>query len=361
MTTNKVRHADFMQPRPSPTHPDPLKNNAQEAKIFKHRVFFCAFVIFLCFSTLIFRYGYLQIFEYQTYTTLSQSNRIKLQAITPPRGYIYDRNGILLADNRPIFTAIINRQETPDIETTLKQVTPIFELDQDAISKIRRRIIQSHRFEPITLKLNLSEADIARFSEVSYLLKGVSIEVKLARYYPYGDLFAHALGYVGRISEKEAAKLDAERYAGTDLIGKTGIEKYYENLLQGKAGYQQIEANAHGEVLRLLERTEPIRGNDLVLHLDYGLQKMITEQLAGRRGAVVAIDPKTGGVLAFVSTPSFDPNPFVSGVPNSLYQFWRNHPDTPLYNRASQGIYPPGSTIKPFAGLGALHYGLTDW
>ncbi|MCB1659578.1 MAG: penicillin-binding protein 2, partial [Pseudomonadales bacterium] len=350
-----------MQPRPSPTHPDPLKNNAQEAKIFKHRVFFCAFVIFLCFSTLIFRYGYLQIFEYQTYTTLSQSNRIKLQAITPPRGYIYDRNGILLADNRPIFTAIINRQETPDIETTLKQVTPIFELDQDAISKIRRRIIQSHRFEPITLKLNLSEADIARFSEVSYLLKGVSIEVKLARYYPYGDLFAHALGYVGRISEKEAAKLDAERYAGTDLIGKTGIEKYYENLLQGKAGYQQVEANAHGEILRLLERTEPVRGNDLVLHLDYGLQKMISEQLAGRRGAVVAIDPTTGGVLAFVSTPSFDPNPFVSGVPNSLYQFWRNHPDTPLYNRASQGIYPPGSTIKPFAGMGALHYGLTDW
>ncbi len=219
-----------MQPRPSPTHPDPLKNNAQEAKLFKHRVFFCAFVIFISFVTLIFRYGYLQIFEYQTYTTLSQSNRIKLQAITPPRGYIYDRNGILLADNRPIFTAIINRQETPDIETTLKQVTPIFELDQDAISKIRRRIIQSHRFEPITLKLNLSEADIARFSEVSYLLKGVSIEVKLARYYPYGDLFAHALGYVGRISEKEAAKLDAERYAGTDLIGKTGIEKYYENL-----------------------------------------------------------------------------------------------------------------------------------
>ncbi len=350
-----------MQPRPSPTHPDPLKNNAQEAKLFKHRVFFCAFVIFISFVTLIFRYGYLQIFEYQTYTTLSQSNRIKLQAITPPRGYIYDRNGILLADNRPIFTAIINRQETPDIETTLKQVTPIFELDQDAISKIRRRIIQSHRFEPITLKLNLSEADIARFSEVSYLLKGVSIEVKLARYYPYGDLFAHALGYVGRISEKEAAKLDAERYAGTDLIGKTGIEKYYENLLQGKAGYQQVEANAHGEILRLLERTEPVRGNDLVLHLDYGLQKMISEQLAGRRGAVVAIDPTTGGVLAFVSTPSFDPNPFVSGVPNSLYQFWRNHPDTPLYNRASQGIYPPGSTIKPFAGMGALHYGLTDW
>jgi penicillin-binding protein 2 len=266
-----------------------------------------------------------------------------------------------LADNRPIFTAIINRQETPNIEQTLQKVTPIFELSPDELEKVRRRIAQAQRFDPITLKLNLSEADIARFSERSYQLKGVSIDVKLARYYPYGELFSHALGYVGRISDKEAAKLDAERYAGTDLIGKTGIEKYYENLLQGKVGYQQIEANAHGEALRLLERIDPIRGNDLVLHLDYGLQKMISEKLAGRRGAVVAIEPKTGGVLAFVSTPSFDPNPFVSGVPTSLYQFWRNHPDTPLYNRASQGIYPPGSTIKPFAGMGGLHYQLMDW
>ena len=150
------------------------------------------------------------------------------------------------------------------------------------------------------------------FRSVSFMFKGVSVEVKLARYYPYGELFAHALGYVGRISDKEAAKLDPERYAGTDLIGKTGLEKFYENLLQGKAGYQQVEANAHGQALRLLERIEPTRGNDLILHLDYGLQKMISEQLAGKRGAVVAIDPKTGGVLAFVSTPSFDPNPFVA-------------------------------------------------
>ncbi|HQV80545.1 MAG TPA: penicillin-binding protein 2 [Agitococcus sp.] len=350
-----------MQHRPSPTHPDPLKNNALEAKLFKRRVVFCGFFIFIAFFALILRYGYLQIFEYQTYTTLAQSNRIKLQAITPPRGYIYDRNGILLADNRPIFTAIINRQEVDDFDLTLKKITPIFQLDADDLQKIQTRFLRAHRFEPITVKLNLTEADIARFSEVSYLLKGVSIEVKLARYYPYGELFAHALGYVGRISDKEAARIDPERYAGTDLIGKTGIEKYYENLLQGKAGYQQVEANAHGEVLRLLERNEPIRGNDLVLHLDYGLQKMITEKLAGRRGAVVAIEPRTGGILAFVSTPSFDPNPFVSGVPNTLYQFWRNHPDIPLYNRASQGVYPPGSTIKPFAGMGGLNYKLVDW
>lgn len=347
--------------RPKPTNPDPLKNIQLEARVFKWRVGFAIFFIFIAFSILIIRYGYLQIFEHQNYKTLAENNRIKLQAISPPRGYIYDRNGILLADNRPIFTAVVNPQEITNLDDTLLKLTPIFKLNTEDIQRFKTRLKNAHPYETISLKLNLSEADIARFSEISFLFKGVSIEVKLARYYPYGELFAHVLGYVGRISDKEATKLDVERYAGTDLIGKTGLEKYYENLLQGQAGYQQVEANAHGQVLRLLERTEPTRGNDLILHVDYGLQKMVSEQLAGKRGAVVAIDPKTGGVLAFVSTPSFDPNPFVAGVPNSLYNFWRNHPDTPLYNRALQGIYPPGSTIKPFAGMGGLHYGITDW
>lgn len=350
-----------LKSRPSPTNPDPLKNNVLENRIFRRRLLVAVGVISLAFCSLLVRYGYLQILKYQNYKTLAESNRIRLQAITPPRGYIYDRNGILLADNRPIFTAIINRQEVTDLDNTINRLTPIFELKPEDIQRFKNRLNNAPPYESITLKLNLSERDIARFSEVSFMFKGVSVEVKLARYYPYGELFAHALGYVGRISDKEAAKLDPERYAGTDLIGKTGLEKFYENLLQGKAGYQQVEANAHGQALRLLERIEPTRGNDLILHLDYGLQKMISEQLAGKRGAVVAIDPKTGGVLAFVSTPSFDPNPFVAGVPSSLYSFWRDHPDTPLYNRALQGIYPPGSTIKPFAGMGGLHYGLTDW
>lgn len=351
-----------MQPRPSPTRPDPLKNNALEAAIFKRRVLFAGAVVCLALIAIVLRYGYLQIFEYQTYTTLAQANRIKLQAITPPRGYIYDRNGILLADNRAIFTAVINRQEVVDIKQTLQKLAPVLQLTADDMQRVKQRLRRaSNGYDAIVVKLNLSETDIARFSEVNYLFKGVNIEVKQARYYPYGDLFAHALGYVGRISEKDATTLDAARYVGIDLIGKTGLEKHYESLLQGKAGYQQIEANAHGQVLRLLERSEPIRGTDLTLHLDYGLQKLITEKLAGRRGAVVAIEPSTGGVLAFVSTPSFDPNPFVSGVPSALYSFWREHPDTPLYNRASQGIYPPASTIKPFAGMGGLHYGLVDW
>lgn len=356
-------HAKIMRlsHRPQPTNPDPLKNTQLEASIFKWRIGFVIFFMVIAFGLLIIRYGYLQIFEHQNYKTLAENNRIKLQAIAPPRGYIYDRNGILLADNRPIFTAVVNRQEINNLDETLLKLMPIFQLSVEDIQRFKTRVKNAHRYESIALKLNLTEADIARFSEVGFLFKGVSIEVKLARYYPYGELFAHVLGYVGRISEKEANTLDAERYAGTDLIGKTGLEKYYENILQGKVGYQQVEANAHGQTLRLLARTEPTRGNDLVLHIDYGLQKILSEKLAGKRAAVVAIDPKTGGVLAFVSTPSFDPNPFVAGVPNSLYSFWRDHPDTPLYNRALQGIYPPASTIKPIFGMAGLHYGLVDW
>lgn len=350
-----------LKSRPSPTNPDPLKNSALESRIFRNRIWVTAFFIALAFSTLLIRYGYLQILEHQNYKTLADSNRIKLQAIAPPRGYIYDRNGILLADNRPIFTAMVNRQEIDNLDQTIERLTPIFQLTPEDIQRFKNRVKNAPRYESVAIKLNLRESDIARFSEVAFLFKGVNIEVKLARYYPYGELFAHVLGYVGRISDKEAATLNAERYAGTDLIGKTGLEKYYESILQGKAGYQQIEANAHGQVLRLLERTEPTRGNDLVLHLDYGLQKMLNEKLAGKRAAVVAIDPKTGGVLAFVSTPSFDPNPFVAGVPNNLYNFWRDHPDVPLYNRALQGIYPPASTIKPIFGMAGLHYGLVDW
>lgn len=341
--------------------PIQLKDSQEEANIFRRRTIIAAIVVFLAFMLLIIRYAYLQIFEYDTYKTLAESNRVKLQAIAPPRGYIYDRNGILLADNRPVYTAVINSQDVDNMDDTLRRITPVLQLSADDIYRFQTRLRAAHRYESIALKINLNEEDIARFAEVKYQFAGVNIEVKLARYYPYGELFAHALGYVGRISDKEVAQIDERVYAGTDLIGKTGIEKNYENLLQGRPGYQHIEANAHGQILRLLQRTPPTRGTDLTLHIDYGLQKLAQEQLAGRRGAIVAIEPSTGGVLAFVSNPSFDPNPFVNGVPSTLYTYWRDHPDKPLYNRALQGIYPPGSTIKPFEGLGGLHYSLVDW
>lgn len=338
-----------------------LKDSQLEAALFRRRATVAGTLVFLAFGLLVFRYAWLQVVQHDRYQTLSDNNRIKLQAIAPPRGYIYDRNGVLLADNRPSFTATLNREEAKDINDTLLRLSPVLGLGPEDIARFRTRLKTASPYENIPVKINLSEADIARFAEVRFNFPGIEIEVKLARYYPYGELFAHSIGYVGRIAEDEAKRIDPTIYSGTDLIGKTGLEKNYETLLQGRPGYQYIEANAHGQMLRPLDRTAPTRGDDLVLHLDYGMQKLATEQLAGRRGAVVAIDPATGGVLAFVSNPGFDPNPFVGGISGKQYAEWRDHPDRPLYNRALQGIYPPGSTIKPFSGMGGLHYGLVDW
>lgn len=343
------------------SRPDPIKDSQEEAAMFRRRAVIAGIVVLLAFSGLAARYAWLQIWQHDVYRTLAESNRIKLQAIAPPRGYIYDRNGILLADNKPIFTATLNREEVSDIEDAINRLVPVLSLSQEDIQRFHTRLRLASRYENIPIKLNLTEQDIARFSEVQFLFAGIQIEVKLARNYPHGAMFSHVLGYVGRIAEEEASNLNPDIYAGTDLIGKSGLEKYYETLLQGRPGYQYIEANAHGQTLRLLQRTPPTRGDDITLSIDYGLQQVILDKLAGRRGAVVAIDPKTGGVLAFVSNPSFDPNPFVSGVPYSQYAAWRDDIDRPLYNRALQGIYPPGSTIKPFSGMGGLNYGVVDW
>jgi len=338
-----------------------IKDNQQEAALFRRRAAVAGVFVLLMFGVLIGRYYFLQVTEHETYTVLSENNRVHLEAISPPRGFIFDRKGRLLADNQPTFSLTINRQQVDDVDAMLKTLTPLLNLTQDDIKRFKARVQIARKFEEVPLRLRLSEEDIARFSEARYALKGVNINVELSRYYPHGDLFSHAIGYVSRISEKEQKNLDPVEYAGTNLIGKIGIEKYYENVLHGKVGYQHVETNAHGRLIRVLKRTPPVRGSDLTLHLDYELQKIAHDQLAGRRGAVVAIDPNTGGVLAFVSNPTFDPNPFVGGIPYKLYAEYRDHIDKPLYNRALQGIYPPGSTIKPFEGMGGLHYGLVDW
>lgn len=343
------------------TNPFTLKDNQQEAALFRRRATVASVFVLLMFLLLFARYFHLQVNEFDTYSTLSENNRVHLEAISPPRGFIYDRKGTLLADNQPTFTLTLNRQQVPDIEATLQHLVPVLQLTPDDITRFRNRLKVTRKFEEVPVKLRLSHDDIARYSEMKYELQGVNINVELSRFYPHGDLFAHAIGYVSRISEKEEATLDPVEYAGTNLIGKIGIEKYYEALLHGKAGYQHVETNAHGKLIRVLKRTPPVRGNDLTLHLDYQLQKIAHDQLAGRRGAVVAIDPTTGGVLAFVSNPSFDPNHFVAGIPYKIYAGYRDHLDRPLYNRALQGIYPPGSTIKPFEAMGGLHYNLVDW
>lgn len=342
-------------------HQFPLKNVQQEKRIFRSRVFFAiGFVIFFLFL-LLARYAYLQIVHYEQFKDAADKNRIRLQPISPARGYIYDRNGILLADNYPVFTATLSKADVKDIENTVERLTPIINLSEEDVERFLSRVKTAKKTERVTLKLNLTETDIAKFSEVKFQFPGVAIETQMTRYYPHGELFAHVIGYVGRINDKELKSIDKDSYAGTNLIGKIGVEKFYEDLLHGAPGFESIETDAYGNVLRKLGRKDSVRGNDLYLSLDYGLQTIASEQLVGRRGAIVAMDPRSGEILALVSSPSFNPNLFVTGISHTDYSGLRDNLDQPLYNRAVQGSYPPGSTIKPMFGMGGLHYGIVDW
>lgn len=339
----------------------PLKNVQQEKRIFRSRIFFAIGFVTLFLLILFTRYAYLQIVHHEEFKEAADKNRIRLQPISPARGYIYDRNGILLADNYPVFTATLSKADVENIDETIERLTPIINLTEEDIERFKSRVKTSKKTERVTIKLNLTESDIARFSEVKFQFPGVAIETQMTRYYPHGELFAHVIGYVGRINDKELKQIDKDAYAGTNLIGKIGVEKYYEDLLHGAPGFESIETDAFGNVLQKLGRKDSVRGNDLYLSLDYGLQQVAAEQLMGRRGAIVAMDPNTGEILALVSSPSFNPNLFVTGISTSDYSYLRDNLDQPLYNRAVQGSYPPGSTIKPMSALGGLHYGTVDW
>ncbi|WP_201550255.1 penicillin-binding protein 2 [Psychrobacter fjordensis] len=335
-------------------------NTDQVNRIFTNRIIVFGFLILIGLGGLIMRYGYLQVYAHDKYTTQADNNRIKLISAPPSRGYIYDRNGVILADNQPVFTAMLSPNEVENPERTLRLLAPIFDLTEKDITDILARLSKSKN-DPVTIKIDVTDAQLAQFSERKPFFRGVSIQSKLTRSYPYDKLFAHVIGYVGRINDKESKRIDKERYAGTDLIGKIGIEDYYENILLGQPGYQSVETDALGNIVRQLDTKPPIAGNDITLSLDYGLQTIAQQQLDGRRGAIVAIDPKNGDVLAFVSNPSYDPNPFISGISFRDYGDLRDDLDQPLYNRALQGMYPPASTIKPFEGLGGIHYGLRNW
>ncbi|WP_350560647.1 penicillin-binding protein 2 [Psychrobacter sp. CAL346-MNA-CIBAN-0220] len=339
----------------------PLTSDPEQInRIFMHRIIIFGLLIIVGLSVLLLRYSYLQVYNHDKYKTQADNNRIKLISAPPSRGYIYDRNGILLADNQPVFTAMLSPHEVENPERTLALLAPIFELTDTDIIDILARLTKSKN-NPVTIKIDLTDRQLAQFSERKPFFRGVTIQSKMTRSYPYDELFAHVIGYVGRINDKETKQINKDRYAGTDLIGKIGIEEFYEDALIGQPGYKSVETDAHGNILRQLDTKPPIAGNDITLSLDYGLQMVAQQQLAGRRGAIVAIDPKNGEVLAFVSNPSYDPNPFISGISFRDYDALREDLDQPLYNRALQGMYPPGSTIKPFEGLGGIHYGLRNW
>ncbi|QFT56149.1 penicillin-binding protein 2 [Microbulbifer sp. THAF38] len=342
-------------------HDHHLKDPHTEQRLFRNRMLVAIVGVIALLGVLIARFYNLQVVNYDDYRTQSDENRIQVRPVAPTRGLIYDRNGILLADNRASYNLSIVRERVKDLDATLELIGHLIRLDDSDVAKFRKRLGRRRPFEPIPLRFRLSEEEIARISVNQFRMPGVSVEAESVRYYALGDLFAHSVGYVGRISDRDLSnftKEDVRLYRGTRSIGKVGLERSYEKTLLGEVGYENVEINARGRVLRVLERQDPKPGSNLSLHLDAHLQQVASDALGDQRGAVVAIDVNTGGVLAFVSKPSFDPNLFVTGISFANYRALSDSLDVPLFNRAVQGQYPPGSTLKPLMGLGGLEAGL---
>ncbi len=335
-----------------------LKDPHREGRIFAERLVIALVVFTVMLGVIVIRYYHLQIVDHAIYATQSDQNRLQTQPLPPRRGLIRDRAGRLIAENEPSFVLSVVVERTGGLDTILERLKRIVDLTDDDIEAFQKRRPSTRPYAPVPLKFRISEEDRARIAVNSHILPGVEIEAQLIRAYPLADLFAHAVGYVGRINERELQTLPEGPYEGTFHIGKTGIEKYYENVLLGQAGVQTVETDARGRIMRLVEKTPPVPGGDLVLSLDVDLQLAAAQALDGKRGAVVAIDPRDGGVLALYSSPSFDPNDFVNGISYQKYGELRDSPDVPLFNRALQGQYPPGSTVKPAIGLAGLHLGL---
>ncbi|MEM1110944.1 MAG: penicillin-binding protein 2 [Pseudomonadota bacterium] len=335
-----------------------LKDPHREARVYNVRTITAIAVVLGLLALILGRYYGLQITDYEAYRTQSDRNRVQLQPLPPKRGLIYDRNGVLLADNRPSYLLSIVKERVDDLDETLAHLQTLLPISEADIENFEKKLQRRRPYEAVPLRFKLTEDERARLAVNRYRLPGVVVDAQLLRHYPHGELFSHALGYVGRINEQEATTLDETDYRGTFHVGKVGVEKFYEDTLHGVVGYQNVETNAHGRVLRVLERHDPVPGDDLRLHLDIRLQQVAFEALDGQRGALVAIDPNSGGVLALVSTPGFDTNLFVNGISSRDYSELRDSPDVPLFNRAVQGQYPPGSTVKPILGMAGLESGL---
>lgn len=335
-----------------------LKDPHRESRIYSARTVTAILLVLAALGIILARYHTLQITEYETYRVQSDRNRVQLQPLPPKRGLIYDRNGVLLADNRPSFILSIVKERVPELDATLAELQTLLPISDRDLKRFQDRLKRRRPYEAVPLRFRLTEEERARLAVNRNSMPGVEVDAQLLRHYPHGELFSHALGYVGRINEREMFELDETDYRGTFHVGKVGVEKYYEEVLHGDVGYQNVESNAHGRVLRVLERYAPKPGVDLTLHLDIRVQQAAFDALDGRRGAVVAIDPLTGGILAMVSTPGFDTNLFVNGISTVDYSALRDSPDVPLFNRAVQGQYPPGSTIKPLMAMAGLESGL---
>lgn len=339
--------------------PIPLKDHETEKRLVNKRLIACAALVLAISCALVGRMYFLQVTEFDYNSTVSENNRVHVLPIAPERGFIYDRNGVLLADNQPSFNMTLTRERAGDTAKVLDSVISILHLPEDERAVFAKAMKQArHPFDPSTLLYELSEEQIALLAVNQYRLPGIEVQAQFVRHYPQGDHFAHSVGYVGRINEKEAKQVDPTQYRGTQSIGKTGIERFYEPELHGRVGFEEVETNAQGRVMRVLRHTDAVPGKNIVLSLDITLQEAAEEALGDRRGSIIALDPKTGEVLAMVSKPSFDPNLFVTGISSKDYSGLRDSIDKPLFNRALRGLYAPGSTIKPEVAIAGLDSGV---
>lgn len=337
-----------------------VKNHFQEIQLTANRSIIAMIVIAILVALLVLRLAWLQIYKNDVYTTLSTNNWMDLVPLEPTRGLIYDRNGVLLAENIPVFSLEVTPYEVKHLDNVLADLGKVIALSDNDLLQFRKQLKQHRRFDQIPLKVRLSEEEVMRFTENQHRFPGVVIAARLMRNYPFGETFSHVLGYVGRINTQELNEIDATNYSASHYIGKLGIEKYYENQLHGKVGYKQEENDASGKSIRVLKEIKGTPGQNLYLTLDSGLQFTAENALKGHRGAVVALNPENGDVLALVSEPGYDPNQFVVGINQQDYQALQTSLDRPLYNRALLGMYPPASTVKPIIALQGLETGMID-
>jgi penicillin-binding protein 2 len=340
-----------------------IKDDALEQRVFLQRAMVAAGIVAVLVLLISGRAFWLQVLQHAHYVELSQGNRARIEPLPPNRGVLFDRAGRVVAENTPAYQLEIVRERAGDLDQALARLGRFGLLEPEDVPRVRRLVLSRRSFEAVPIALQLDDEEVARYAVHRHELPGVFLETRMARHYPYGPVGAHALGYVGTISEDDLERVDRERYFGTGVIGKTGIERAYEDELLGVGGYREVLVNAEGRPVEALNGAEsqlrtvaPTAGRDLRLTLDIELQRVAEEAFAGRRGGVVAVDPNNGDVLVFASLPSFDPNGFARGISRSEYVALTENPDQPLFNRVLRGTYPPGSTIKPLMALAGLEY-----
>lgn len=350
----------MLDPSGRSSRPALVQDHELRARLLK-RSLLAAIVVLMTMLALAGRYWYLQVPKYQQYLSRSNDNRLRLHALPPSRGLIYDRQGVVLADNRPAYRLeIVPERIDRSMDELLRELAQRVRLNDATLKAFQQRLRAQAAFTPVVLRYDLNEQEVARLAVERFRLPGVEITPYLTRYYPFASLFTHVLGYVGRISAADQVTLDRQNYRATNYIGKSGVEAYYEPLLHGRSGFQQVETNAAGRVVRVIRQQDASSGDNLHLSLDLQLQRSAALALGDRAGAVVAMLPATGELLVLYSAPSYDPNLFINGISSNDYQTLLSNPLRPLFNRALQGGYEPGSTLKPFIALTALALQVVD-